>query len=165
MDELPRSRNSKKRKISHWQGRNVSSKWRLFSKMNFVTCRSTYHSLSYRIESRTSKNSQKTIWGRVLVIAAVRCAYNHVLLENTLRLYQICCLTRRKTAAILRIYLEHALFHRLSHSWQQITCTNRIWPDQISPSASSTRALGTRLDLSCLLPFLSRLVVVVCFLV
>ena len=95
----------------------------------FCNRRSTYHSSSYRIESRTSKNSQKTIWGRVLVVAAVICAYNHVLLEKTLRLYQICCLTRRKTAAILRIYLEHALFHRLSHSWQQITCTNRIWPD------------------------------------
>ena len=30
-----------------------------------------------------------------------------------------CCLTRRKTAAILRIYFEHALFHRLSHSWSR----------------------------------------------
>ena len=48
------------------------------------------------------------------MVVAVRCAYNHVLLEKTLRLYQICCLTRRKTAAILRIYLEHALFHRLT---------------------------------------------------
>ena len=37
----------------------VSSEWRLFSKMNFVTCRSTYHSLCHRIESRTSKNSDE----------------------------------------------------------------------------------------------------------
>ena len=37
----------------------VSSEWRLFLKMNFVTCRSTYHSSCYRIESRTSKNSDE----------------------------------------------------------------------------------------------------------
>ena len=42
-------------------------------------------------------------------------------------------LTRQKKALILRIYFEHGLFHRLSHSWQVITCTNRIWPDLISP--------------------------------
>ena len=41
--ELPRSRNSKKWKTSHWQGKNVSSEWRLFSEMNFVNYRSTYH--------------------------------------------------------------------------------------------------------------------------
>ena len=40
---------------------------------------------------------------------------------------------RQKTALILRIYFEHGLFLRLSHSWQVITCTNRIWPDLISP--------------------------------
>ena len=28
----------------------VSSEWRLFSKMNFITCRSTYHSSCYRKE-------------------------------------------------------------------------------------------------------------------
>ena len=37
----------------------VSPEWRLFSKMNFVTCRFTYHSSCYRIESRTSKNSDE----------------------------------------------------------------------------------------------------------
>ena len=37
----------------------VSSELRLFSKMNFVTCRSTFHSSCYRIESRTSKNSDE----------------------------------------------------------------------------------------------------------
>ena len=37
----------------------VSSEWRLFSKMNFVTYRSTYDSSCYRIESRTSKNSDE----------------------------------------------------------------------------------------------------------
>ena len=37
----------------------VSCEYRLFSKMNFVTCRSTYHSSCYRIESRTSKNSDE----------------------------------------------------------------------------------------------------------
>ena len=42
-------------------------------------------------------------------------------------------LKRQKKAVILRIYFEHRLFHRLSHSWQVITCTNRIWPDLISP--------------------------------
>ena len=52
-------RNSKKRKISHWQGKTVSCEWRLFSKMNFVTCRSAYHSSCYSIESRTSKNSDR----------------------------------------------------------------------------------------------------------
>ena len=48
--ELPRSRNSKKRKKSHRQGKKVSSEWRLLSKTNFVTCRSTYHSSCYWIE-------------------------------------------------------------------------------------------------------------------
>ena len=42
-------------------------------------------------------------------------------------------LTSQKTAVILRIYFEHGLFHRLSHSWQVIASTNRIWPDLISP--------------------------------
>ena len=37
----------------------VSSEWRLFSKMNFVTCRSTYHSSCYRRESRITKNSDE----------------------------------------------------------------------------------------------------------
>ena len=37
----------------------VSSEWRLFWKMTFVTCRSTYHSSCYRIESRTSKSSDE----------------------------------------------------------------------------------------------------------
>ena len=31
----------KETKYIHWQGKRVSSEWRLFSKMNFVTCRST----------------------------------------------------------------------------------------------------------------------------
>ena len=62
-----------------------------------------------------------------LVGSYLRCTYNHVLLEKTSRLYQICCLTSRKMAAILRIYFQHTLFPRLSHSWQAITCTNRIW--------------------------------------
>ena len=51
--------NSKKLKISHRQDKNVSSEWRLFSKTNFQTCRSTYNFLCYRIESRTSKNSDE----------------------------------------------------------------------------------------------------------
>ena len=42
-------------------------------------------------------------------------------------------LNTSKKAVILRIYFEHGLFHRLSHSWLVITCTNRIWPDLISP--------------------------------
>ena len=37
----------------------VFSEWRLFWKMTFVTCRSTYHSSCYRIESRTSKSSDE----------------------------------------------------------------------------------------------------------
>ena len=57
--ELPRSINSKKRKISHREGKKVSSEWRLFSKMNFVTCRSTYHFSFFEIESRINKNSDK----------------------------------------------------------------------------------------------------------
>ena len=36
-----------------------SAECRLFSKMNFLTCRSTYHSSCYRIESTTSKNSDE----------------------------------------------------------------------------------------------------------
>ena len=40
VEELPRTINSKKQKISHRQGTKVSSERRLFSKMNFVTCRS-----------------------------------------------------------------------------------------------------------------------------
>ena len=59
MDELPRSINSKKQKISHWQGKKVTSEWRLFSKTNFLTCRSTYHSSCYGVEFRTSKNSDE----------------------------------------------------------------------------------------------------------
>ena len=59
VDELPRSMNSKKLKISHQQNKKVSPEWRLFSKTNFETCRSTYHSLCHRIESRTSKNSEE----------------------------------------------------------------------------------------------------------
>ena len=39
--------------------RIIFPEWRLFSKMNFVTCRFTYHSSCYRIESRTSKNSDE----------------------------------------------------------------------------------------------------------
>ena len=37
----------------------LTSEWRLFSKMNFVTCRSTCHSSCYRGEFRTSKNSDE----------------------------------------------------------------------------------------------------------
>ena len=57
----------------------------------------------------TKKNDNK------LVGSYLRYAYNHVLLEKTSRLYkfmQIHCLTCLK----LRIYFEHAFFHRLSHS-------------------------------------------------
>ena len=49
-----------------------------------------------------------------LVGSFLKYGYNHVLLEKTLRLYQIRYLTRLKW----RIYFEHALFHHLSHSWQ-----------------------------------------------
>ena len=52
VDELPRTINSKKRKIPHQQRTKVSSERRLFSKMNFVTCRSSYHSSCYRILNR-----------------------------------------------------------------------------------------------------------------
>ena len=54
----------------------------------------------------TKKNDNKFIG------SYLRYAYNHVLLEKTSRLYQIHCLTCLK----LRIYIKHALFHRLSHS-------------------------------------------------
>ena len=60
-----------------------------------------------------------------LIGSYLRYAYNHDFLEKTSRLYRIRSLTRLK----LRIYFKHALFHRLSHSWQAITCKNRIWPD------------------------------------
>ena len=45
----------KKRKISHRQGTKVSSERRLFSKMNFVTWRSSCHSSYYRILNRILK--------------------------------------------------------------------------------------------------------------
>ena len=51
----------KEMKISHWLGTKVSSEQRLFSNMNSVTCRSTYHSSCYRTESWTSKNSEELI--------------------------------------------------------------------------------------------------------
>ena len=46
--------NSKKQDITPKRER-VFSEWRLFSKMNFTT----YHSSCYRIETRTSKNSDE----------------------------------------------------------------------------------------------------------
>ena len=76
--------------------------------------------LTARVEFDDTNNNK--YW--LIHTKAVR---NHVWLEKTSRHYQIHCVTRR-TAAILRIYFTHALFHRLSHSWQAITCTNRIWP-------------------------------------
>ena len=66
---------------------------------------------------KKNKNNKK------LVGSYLRCAYNHVLLEKTSRLYQIRCLTRRK----LRIYFKHALFHRLSHSWQAVIGFDQIF--------------------------------------
>ena len=54
-------------------------------------------------------------------------AYFHVLLEKTSRFYLIRCLTRLE----LRIYCKHALFYRLSHYWQAITCTNRLRQQEI----------------------------------
>ena len=42
----------------------VSSEWGLFSKMNFVTCRSAYHSSCYRIESELART--QTSWERAL---------------------------------------------------------------------------------------------------
>ena len=47
VDDLPRSSNSKKRKIPHRQGKKVSSEWRLFSKMNFYL---SFFMLSNRIQ-------------------------------------------------------------------------------------------------------------------
>ena len=58
VDEMPRTRNSKKRKISYRQWKKFSVNGGCFRKwIIFVTCRSTYHSSCYRIESRTSRNS------------------------------------------------------------------------------------------------------------
>ena len=48
-------------------------------------------------------------------------------ISTSSRFYLIRCLTRLK----LRIYFEHALFYRLSHSWQAITCTNRLRQQEI----------------------------------
>ena len=58
-----------------------------------------------RVEFDVKKNTNN----KKIVGSYLGCAYNHVLLEKKL---QIRCLRRRK----LRIYFEHALFHRLSHS-------------------------------------------------
>ena len=57
LERIANEHNFKEMKISHWQGKKVSSEKRLFSKMNSVTCRSTYHSSCYQTESWTSKNS------------------------------------------------------------------------------------------------------------
>ena len=59
------------------------------------------------VESNVTKKNDNKFVGSYL-----RYAYNHVLLEKTSRLYQIHCLT----CPNVRIYIEHALFHRLSHS-------------------------------------------------
>ena len=59
--QIAKEHKFKEMKISHWQGTKASSEQRLFSKMNFVTCRSTYHSSCYRTESWTSKNSEELI--------------------------------------------------------------------------------------------------------
>ena len=64
--------------------------------------------LTARVEFDDTNNNK--YW--LIHTKAVR---NHVWLEKTSRHYQIHCVTRR-TAAILRIYFTHALFHRLSHS-------------------------------------------------
>ena len=71
----------------------------MFSVINIST------SLQFNV---TKKKKQQ------LVGSFLKYGYNHVLLEKTLRLYQIRYLTRLKW----RIYCEHALFHHLSHSWQ-----------------------------------------------
>ena len=68
-----------------------------------------------------------------LVDYYLRCAYNHVLLGKNFTALSNSLFNTSK----LRIYFEHALFHRLSHSRQAI-----IGFDQISPSASSIRDLG-----------------------
>ena len=46
----------------------VSSEWRLFSKMNFVTCRSTDHSSCCRIESTTLTTTTTTTIYQVTVL-------------------------------------------------------------------------------------------------
>ena len=59
VDDLPRSRNSKKRKISHRQGKKVSSEWRLFSKMNFCL---SFFMLSNRIQvPRTQRTCEREL--------------------------------------------------------------------------------------------------------
>ena len=62
VDELPRSINSKKRKIMTQTREKVSSEWRLFSKMNFVTRSSADDSSCCRIESTTLTTTTTTIY-------------------------------------------------------------------------------------------------------
>ena len=64
----PRSINSKNRKIWHRRGKKFPLNWGCFRKMNFVACRSTYHSSCYRIEYRTSKNSDERAWASERVL-------------------------------------------------------------------------------------------------
>ena len=61
VDELPRSRHSKKRRYHTAKRKKFPLNGGCFRKwIMFVTCRSTYHySLCYPIESRTSKNSDE----------------------------------------------------------------------------------------------------------
>ena len=51
VDELPSSMNSRGNERYHTDKEKSFPEWRPFSKINFVTCRSTYHSSCYRIES------------------------------------------------------------------------------------------------------------------
>ena len=100
-----------------------------------------------------SKSSKSRLFFDVL-----RCEYNRGL-EKTSRLYQICCLTRQKTFEQNRIrrpckewpFGAHAIEHAGYYSTHVIRSQSRQskkWffsVDQISPSASSIRDLGTRL--------------------
>ena len=77
-------------------------------------------------------NKQQQIDGVILTL----CVLTQFVGENFTTLSNLSF----NTAAILKIYFKHLLFHRLSHSWQAL-----IGFDQILLYVPSTRDLGTRL--------------------
>ena len=93
-----------------------------------VWCGRTRRSLGFLLQT----NKQQQIGGFILALYVL----TQFVRENFTTLSNLSF----NTAAILKIYFRHLLFHRLSHSWQAL-----IGFDQILLYIPSTRDLGTRL--------------------
>ena len=70
VDDLPRSRNSKKRKIPHRQGKKVSSEWRLFSKMNYYL---SFFMLSNRIQVPRTQRTCERVLRKLMLLSLTVC--------------------------------------------------------------------------------------------